>query len=78
MEFIAGRSLVSRAGESECFTGRVWRTQVVGDGTSSGMRASRFVYEPGARSAWHTHDHEQVLVVEVGSGVATQAHSPMS
>jgi quercetin dioxygenase-like cupin family protein len=33
------------------------------------MRATLFVYEPGARSAWHTHDHEQVLFVEAGSGV---------
>lgn len=69
MEFIPGDILTSRAGESACFTGRVWRTQAVGHGTSSGMRASRFVYEPGARSAWHTHEDEQVLVVEVGCGV---------
>jgi quercetin dioxygenase-like cupin family protein len=69
VEFIDGHTLTSRAVESDCFTGHVWRTQAVGGDTSSGMRASRFVYEPGARSSWHTHDHEQVLLVEVGCGV---------
>jgi quercetin dioxygenase-like cupin family protein len=35
---------------------------------ASNVRAVRFRYEAGARSYWHVHDGDQVLLVEEGHG----------
>jgi quercetin dioxygenase-like cupin family protein len=45
-------------------------TGVVGPVDASNVRASRFRYEAGARSYWHAHDGDLVLLVEQGRGRA--------
>jgi quercetin dioxygenase-like cupin family protein len=45
-------------------------TGVVGPVDASNVRASRFRYEAGARSYWHSHDGDLVLLIEQGRGRA--------
>jgi len=58
----------SRQGSSENFTGAV-RVYSLFD-AQDGARASggRVTFQPGARSAWHTHPLGQILIVTSGTG----------
>lgn len=51
------------------FSAGVFQAEILPARREDGMRASRFTYEPGARSDWHTHDGEQALYVVAGRGV---------
>jgi quercetin dioxygenase-like cupin family protein len=51
------------------FTGRVWRTDYIEPADLAGLAGSRFLYEPGARSHWHVHEHEQAIIAVHGSGI---------
>jgi quercetin dioxygenase-like cupin family protein len=44
------------------FTGNVRNLE------ASDLRAVRFQYDPGARSYWHVHDGNQIMVLEKGRG----------
>lgn len=52
------------------FTGRVWRTDIVVAPDHDHLSGLRFSYEPGARSFWHIHEREQVIVGIDGHGLA--------
>ena len=45
-------------------------TGIVTSADASDLRASRLKYEAGARSFWHAHDGDLVLLVEQGRGRA--------
>ena len=47
--------------------------QSAGPGAASGATVS---FEAGARTAWHTHPHGQVLVVTAGLGLVQQEGEP--
>lgn len=68
MDIIRNGSRPSVTGPAECFTGRV-RIDApftgVGGANLSGAIVS---FEPGARSAWHTHPLGQTLIVTAGKG----------
>ena len=51
------------------FTGRVWRSDYVRPEHPDALSGSRFLYEPGARSFWHVHEHEQVIIAVSGLGL---------
>jgi quercetin dioxygenase-like cupin family protein len=55
--------------DSSNFSGRVWRTTYLEPTEGQRLTGSRFVYEPGARSHWHVHDQEQVIVAIHGHGL---------
>jgi quercetin dioxygenase-like cupin family protein len=58
----------SRTGPAETFTGAVRITPLF-DATDSSRAAGASVsFEPGARTAWHTHTRGQVLIVTAGIG----------
>jgi len=61
-------ALPTRQGSSVYFTGSV-RVESLFD-AQEGARASggRVTFQPGARSAWHTHPLGQVLIVTSGTG----------
>ena len=67
----------SAAGSAEYFTGRVridpvWPASVEID-ASGGL----VTFEPGARSAWHTHPQGQRLVVMSGVGLTQEWGKPV-
>lgn len=53
------------------FTGRVWRTDYLEAATPDNISGLRLLYEPGARSYWHVHDREQVIVAVYGAGLVS-------
>jgi quercetin dioxygenase-like cupin family protein len=73
MRLIPERSTRSERADAAIFTGVVWRTDYVDaagrEAGTDGLSGIRFLYEPGARSYWHVHEREQVIVGVVGSGL---------
>jgi quercetin dioxygenase-like cupin family protein len=58
----------SQRGPEDWFTGTVWIDAVVTGDAPSRMRSARVSFEPGARTAWHTHPVGQGLHVLAGVG----------
>ena len=56
----------SRPGPADYFTGQV-RVDAPFSG-SGGLSAATVTFEPGARTAWHTHPLGQTLIVTAGCG----------
>ncbi|CAH2601602.1 Cupin domain-containing protein [Rhodovastum atsumiense] len=50
------------------FTGTVWRDEIARGGAPHDLRVYRVSFEPGSRTAWHTHPSWQVLHVLSGIG----------
>jgi quercetin dioxygenase-like cupin family protein len=50
------------------FTGVVWQDLIVEAPAPARVRSARVTFEPGARTAWHTHPLGQTLVVLSGTG----------
>ena len=68
MEFKRAGSQPSQQGPAEFFTGRV-RIDPLNSASPPGRVAVASVtFEPGARTAWHTHPLGQTLVVTAGCG----------
>lgn len=68
MEIIRSRPQTTSA-PSEWFTGRAFIDGITPTDTDSRMRAYRVNFSPGARTAWHTHPHGQILHVIDGVGL---------
>ena len=58
----------SRQGPAENFTGAVRVDPLFSANAPSRASGGRVTFEPGARTAWHTHPLGQTLVVTAGSG----------
>ena len=58
-----------RRGPEQWFTGTVWIDEVVMGTPPSRLRVNRVAFEPGARTAWHTHPIGQALHVLSGVGL---------
>jgi quercetin dioxygenase-like cupin family protein len=56
----------------EHFTGRVWMSQIFQADAPGGMNSHDVIFEPSARTHWHSHPDGQVLIVTAGRG-RTQA-----
>jgi len=59
----------SSSGPAEYFTGTVRIDPLFEAPSPSRGRGASVTFEPGARSAWHTHPLGQVLIVTSGVGV---------
>ena len=68
MDIIPAGSHVTRRGPAEWFTGTVWQDPVIEAPAPARLRAVRVTFEPGARTAWHTHPLGQTLHVLSGIG----------
>ncbi|MFT7721229.1 MAG: cupin domain-containing protein [Roseateles sp.] len=55
-------------GSAVGFTGTVWRDEIARGGPPNDVRIYRVSFEPGSRTAWHTHPSWQVLHVLSGVG----------
>jgi quercetin dioxygenase-like cupin family protein len=58
----------TKRGPAEYFTGTVWLDDIGGAPEGSRVRMVRVSFEPGARTAWHTHPHGQTLHILSGVG----------
>jgi len=68
MELIRSGSRPSAKGPAEYFTGNVRVDSLFQAADPSRVSASLVTFEPGARTAWHTHPLGQRLVVTSGCG----------
>ncbi|WP_263384745.1 (R)-mandelonitrile lyase [Granulicella arctica] len=58
-----------RKGPEQWFTGTVWIDEVVAGNAPSRLKVNRVMFEPAARTAWHTHPVGQALHVVSGVGL---------
>jgi quercetin dioxygenase-like cupin family protein len=58
----------SKRGPADYFTGTVWLDEIGAGAGPTGVRVARVTFEPGARTAWHTHPHGQTLHILAGVG----------
>ncbi len=65
--FPAGSRPTARA-NADYFTGTVWIDRIVEAKAPARVQAARVAFEPGARTAWHTHPLGQTLYVVAGVG----------
>lgn len=63
---------------AQTFTGAVRVDPFVVPQEPTRRSVSAVTFEPGARSAWHTHPLGQTLIVTVGSGWDQQEGAPSS
>jgi quercetin dioxygenase-like cupin family protein len=69
MKILTSEMRACRRGPAAWFTGTVWLDEVVTGAAPSRMKANRVSFEPGARTAWHTHPVGQALHVLAGTGL---------
>ena len=67
----------SRKGNPDYFTGSVWLDPVADAQPPGRAKAARVSFEPGARTAWHTHPLGQTLHVLSGVGRAQTEGGPV-
>jgi quercetin dioxygenase-like cupin family protein len=65
--FAAGTRPTQRASK-DYFTGTVWQDPIASAPAPARLAATRVSFEPGARTAWHTHPLGQTLYVVSGVG----------
>jgi quercetin dioxygenase-like cupin family protein len=58
----------SRRGAADSFTGVVWQEPIIEAPAPARVRSAFVRFEPGARTAWHTHPLGQTLAVISGVG----------
>jgi quercetin dioxygenase-like cupin family protein len=76
-QFLEGSTVdIYRAGSkptqkssSDWFTGTVWQDPIVEAPEPARVRAVKVTFEPGARTAWHTHPLGQTLHLISGVGL---------
>ncbi|MEQ8902492.1 MAG: cupin domain-containing protein [Roseovarius sp.] len=69
MQIVRTQDVTSKQADAAYFTGRVWQEPVVETPEPARVRALRVTFEPGARTAWHTHPLGQTLHVLSGVGL---------
>ena len=68
MDIKPSGSAPTRRQPKESFTGVVWQDPIIEAPAPARIRAGRVSFEPGARTAWHTHPIGQTLHVISGVG----------
>jgi quercetin dioxygenase-like cupin family protein len=68
MEIYVSGTLPTKRASADAFTGTVWQDPVIEAPPPARLRANRVTFEPGARTAWHTHPLGQTLHVLAGVG----------
>ena len=77
MEIKAAGSQPSARGPAEWFTGSVRIDPLFQAPDPALVSAASVTFEPGARTAWHTHPLGQTLVVTAGCGWAQREGGPV-
>ena len=68
MEIHLAGSRPTRLASSDWFTGKVWQDPINTPPLPARVNSARVAFEPGARTAWHTHPLGQTLFVISGVG----------
>ena len=77
MQIQRSGSQPSRKGPAEWFTGEVRIDPLFQASPPARTAGNAVTFEPGARTAWHTHPFGQVLVVTAGCGRVQREGGPV-
>ena len=77
MEIKRSGSQPSSQGPAEWFSGSVRIDPLFEAPAPARVRGARVTFEPGARTAWHTHPLGQTLIVTAGCGRAQREGGPI-
>ena len=77
MKITRSNSQPSRKGPAEYFTGAVRVDQPFQGSTPARLGGAFVTFEPGARTAWHTHPLGQTLIVTAGCGRVQREGGPV-
>jgi quercetin dioxygenase-like cupin family protein len=77
MEIKRSGSQPSARGPAEWFTGAVRIDPLFGANAPARAAGNAVTFEPGARTAWHTHPFGQVLIVTAGGGWVQRDGGPI-
>lgn len=77
MEIKRNGSQPSSSGPADWFTGAVRIDPLFQPNTARRAAAASVAFEPGARTAWHTHPLGQTLIVTAGCGCAQREGGPI-
>jgi len=77
MEHFPAGSRPTQRGPADYFTGTIWRETIIEAPAPARLQSGRVSFEPGARTAWHTHPLGQTLYVLAGVGRAQSAGGPL-
>jgi len=77
MEIKRGGSQASTKGSADYFTGTVRIDPLFQVPEPARVRGASVTFEPGARTAWHTHPLGQTLIVTFGQGRAQREGGPI-
>ena len=69
MRIIKAGSRPTTKASSKYFTGNVWQDPIIEADEPARVRALKVAFEPGARTAWHTHPLGQTLYIISGTGL---------
>ena len=69
MQIIKSNSRPTRKASPDYFTGTVWQDPIIEASEPARVRALKVAFEPGARTAWHTHPLGQTLHIISGTGL---------
>ena len=73
MNITRANATATKRGPAEYFTGTVWMDEVSPAPSTSDVRVLVVTFEPGARTAWHSHPHGQLLQILSGVGRVQKA-----
>lgn len=76
MNITRGQTVGSKRGPADYFTGTVWVDEIAAGPNQSAVRAVSLSFEPGARTAWHTHPLGQMLHIVSGVGRVQKEGGP--
>jgi quercetin dioxygenase-like cupin family protein len=77
MEIIPRGTVPSKKANSDWFTGNVWQDVIIESPSPARVHVIRVSFEPGSRTAWHSHPLGQTLHILFGVGlIATRKGKP--
>ena len=77
MEITKNGSIPSVKGSADYFTGTVWINSPFKTSSPATVAGAIVTFEPGARTAWHTHPLGQTIIVTSGKGWAQLDGEPI-
>jgi len=77
MKVFEAGSRPTRRAPKEYFTGAVLQDPIIEAPEPARLRSNRVSFEPGARTAWHTHPFGQTLYVLAGAGRVQEWGGPV-
>ena len=77
MEIYRAGQVPSRKGPADWFTGQVRIDTLFNPAAPDRVQGASVTFEPGARTAWHTHPLGQTLIVTAGLGRVQRAGGPV-